>query len=115
MKKKEEISWDDFQKIDMRSGRIINVEDFPEARKPSYKITVDFGPYIGQLKTSAQLKNTYSKEELLGRQIIGVVNFSPKQIANFMSEFLITGFVNENNKVFLAIPDKEITNGTPLS
>jgi len=115
MKRKPFITWEDFQKMDIRSGTIAKVEDFPETRKPSYKIWVDFGMDIGILKTSAQLKNTYTKNELLGKQIIGVVNFKPKQIANFMSEFLITGFVQNNGQIFLAVPDKDIENGTELS
>ena len=115
MKKKSTITWEDFQKIDLRSGTVIQVEDFPESHRPSYKIRVDFGPEIGILKSSAQLKNTYSKEELLGKQILGVINFEPKQIANFMSEFLITGFVQENGKVHLAITDRKTKDGSILS
>ncbi len=115
MKKKELISWEEFKKIDLRSGRIIKVEEFPEALKPSYKITVDFGEEIGIMKTSAQLKNSYSKEELIGKQIIGVVNLRPKQIAHFMSQFLITGFVQENNTIILAVPETVIENGLELS
>ncbi len=109
------ISWEDFAQVDLRTGTIIRVEDFPAARKPSYKIWVDFGTEIGIKKTSAQLKTAYSKDKLLGKQIIGVVNFPPKQIADFMSEFLLTGFVQKDGKVVLAVPDKKMENGIKLS
>ncbi len=109
-----EISWDDFEKIDMRSGTIINVEDFPKARKPAYIITVDFGDEIGIRKSSAQVTDLYTMQELLGKQIIGVVNFPKKQIGPFMSEFLITGLIQNDGTVVLAVPDKKVINGLKL-
>ena len=86
------ITWEQFEAIEMRAGTIVAVEDFPEARQPAYKITVDFGPDIGVRRTSAQVKAIYSPDELLGRQVMGVVNFPPKQIGPMRSEFLLTGF-----------------------
>ena len=109
-----EITWDDFQRIEMRTGTIIEVEDFPQARKPAYIITADFGENIGIKKTSAQVTALYSKEELAGRQIIGVVNFPVKQIGPFLSEFLLTGFYDENGDVVLAVPERKIRNGSAL-
>lgn len=109
------ISHVDFEKVELRVGTIVKVEDFPEARKPAYKITVDFGGEIGKKKSSAQITSLYKEEELLGRQIIGVVNFSPKQIGPFVSEFLITGFVQGDGAVVLAVPDKRVDNGLKLS
>ncbi|MXV38495.1 tRNA-binding protein [Flavobacteriaceae bacterium Ap0902] len=107
-----EINWKDFEKIQMRVGTIIEVNDFPEARKPSYKLKVDFGSNIGIKKTSAQITFHYDKNELIGKQIIAVVNFAPKQIANFMSECLVMGIYDEDNQVVLIKPDKEIANGS---
>lgn len=108
-----EISWADFEKIELRSGTIIDVQDFPEARNPAYKITVDFGRF-GIKKSSAQVTELYSKEELIGKQIIGVINFPPKQIGPMRSEFLITGLIKDNGNVVLAVPDKEVDNGLRL-
>jgi len=113
-KNNSEISLDDFKKIELRVGTIVEVSKFPEARKPAYKITVDFGDEIGRKKTSAQVTDLYSENELLGKQIIGVVNFPPKQIGPFISEFLLTGFVGEDGKVVLAVPDKKSENGRKL-
>ncbi len=110
----EEISWKDFEKIELRVGTIINVQDFPEARKPAYKLFIDFGNEIGIKKSSAQITDLYSKKDLLNKQIIAVVNFPPKQIGTFMSECLVTGFVQENKNVVLAVPDKKVKNGTKL-
>lgn len=110
----QQISWNDFEKIELRVGTIIEVLDFPEARKPAYKIKVDFGEEIGIKKSSAQITGLYTKEELLNKQIIAVVNFPPKQIGPFISECLITGFVQDAGKVILAVPDKTIKNGTKL-
>lgn len=110
----ETITWKDFKKVELRVGTIIRVEDFPEAIKPAYKIWVDFGEF-GIKKSSVQITKLYKKEELIGSQIIGVINFPPKQIANFVSEFLTTGFVGNNGEVILAIPEKKIKNGTKLS
>ncbi|WP_435314838.1 tRNA-binding protein [Cellulophaga fucicola] len=107
---KEQITWSDFYKIDMRVGTIITVEDFPEARNPAYQLKIDFGPEIGVLKTSAQITLRYSKDQLLDRQIIAVVNFPKKQIANFMSECLVMGAV-EGKDVILLNPEAKVQNG----
>ncbi|OJW17123.1 tRNA-binding protein [Mucilaginibacter sp. 44-25] len=109
----ETISWADFEKVELRAGTIVEVFDFPEARKPAYKLRVDFGP-LGILQSSAQITKRYSKEELPGRQILGVVNFPKKQIANFMSEFLVTGLADENGDIVLAAIDKPVPNGSKL-
>ncbi|MDX1709057.1 MAG: tRNA-binding protein [Desulfobacterales bacterium] len=108
------ISWQDFEKIELRAGTINRIEDFPEAKVAAYKIWADFGA-CGILKSSAQLTKRYSKSDLLGRQIIGVINFPPKQIAHFMSEFLVTGFVLENGEVVLAEPQQKVPNGSRLA
>jgi len=108
------ITWSDFTKVELRAGTIIKVEDFPEARKPAYKIFVDFGPQLGVKKSSAQVTKLYTKEELVGKQIIGVTNFPPKQVGPLMSEFLVTGFVLEDGEVVLSTTDKIIPNGTRL-
>ena len=110
----EHISWQDFEKVELREGTITRVEDFPEAHKPAYKIWADFGNY-GIMKSSAQLTKLYRKEDLLGRQIMGVTNFSPKQIGTFISEFLVTGFALQDGKVVLAEPERTVPNGTKLA
>ncbi len=104
------ITWDDFEKVDMRAGTIIEVNDFPNARKPAYQLTIDFGE-LGLKKSSAQITSLYKKEELIGRQVIAVVNFPPKQIANFFSECLVMGVYTENKEVVLLQPDKKVYNG----
>jgi tRNA-binding protein len=104
------ITWDDFEKVDMRAGTIIEVNDFPNARKPAYQLTVDFGE-LGLKKSSAQITHLYNKEELIGKQVIAVVNFPPKQIANFFSECLVMGVYTENKEVVLLQPDKKVHNG----
>lgn len=109
------ITWQAFESVDLRAGTITSVDDFPEARKPAYKVTVDFGPEIGVKRTSAQITVNYSKAELVGRQVIGVVNFPPKQIGPIMSEFLIVGFYRDDGSVILAVPDKTIPNGAKLA
>lgn len=109
------ISRDDFQQVELRTGTIIDVQDFPEARKPAYKITVDFGETIGVKKSSAQITDLYTKEGLINKQIIGVVNFPPKQIGPFVSEFLVTWFVQDGGSVILAVPDKKIDNEIKLA
>lgn len=109
------ISWDDFEKVRLCAGTITRVEDFPEARRPAYKITVDFGPGVGELRTSARIADLYSKEELHGRQIVGVVNFPAKQIGPVRSEFLLTGFYQEDGKVVIAVPEREVPNGARLA
>ncbi|WP_158973754.1 tRNA-binding protein [Cellulophaga sp. L1A9] len=110
----ETISWSDFSKIDMRVGTIISVNDFPEVRNPAYKLEIDFGTEIGVKKTSAQITTVYQKEELLGRQIVAVVNFPKKQIANFMSECLVLGAV-DNKDVTLLHPGLKVENGLKIS
>ena len=110
----ETITWGDFSKIDMRVGTVIAVYDFPEARNPSYKLEIDFGSEIGVRKTSAQITEKYKKEEIIGNQVIAVVNFPKKQIANFMSECLILGAV-EKSSVVLIQPQMKVTNGLKIS
>ena len=109
-----EITWDDFARVELRVGRITAVDQFPEARRPAYKITADFGPDIGMKRCSAQVTDLYSAEELVGRLIIGVVNFPPKQIGPFMSEFLLTGFPREDGAIVLAIPQQGVPLGAKL-
>ncbi len=104
------LSWNDFEKVDMRVGTVIEVNDFPKARNPSYKLTIDFGEEIGIKKTAAQITALYKKEDLVGKQLIAVVNFPNKQIANFMSECLVLGAVN-NKKVCIISPDSNSKNG----
>jgi tRNA-binding protein len=106
-----EISWKDFEKVEMRIGTITEVSDFPEAKNPAYKMLIDFGEEIGQRKTSAQITKRYKKEELLYRQIVAVVNFPKKQIANIMSECLVLGAVGEDNDIVLLNPDFKVENG----
>jgi len=108
------ISWDDFQKIDIRVGTIIEVNDFPKARKPSFQMRIDFGAEIGVKWSSAQITVHYKKEELLNRQVIAVVNFPPKQIADFISECLVLGVYDEQNDVVLLKPDKTLSNGLKI-
>lgn len=108
------ISWQDFEKVELRVGTVIAVEAFPEARKPAYKLTVDFGPEIGTRRSSAQITAHYTPEELLGRQVVGVVNFPSKRIGPFTSECLISGFYREDGSVILAVPDQPVPNGAKL-
>lgn len=110
-----EISWNDFEKVELRIGTIIAVEEFPQARKPAWKLTIDFGDEIGNRKASAQITDLYNDQELVGKQIVGVVNFPPKQIGPFMSECLVTGFVQADGSVVLAVPDKTVANGLRLA
>ena len=109
----ETISWADFERVELRVGTVLQVLDFPEARKPAYKLQVDFGEF-GIKWSSAQITKHYSKEELPGRQIVGVINFPKKQIGKFMSEFLVTGFADENGDIVLAAIDKPVPNGSKL-
>jgi tRNA-binding protein len=106
-----DLTWTEFERTDMRVGTIIDVNDFPEARKPAYQLTIDFGAEIGIRKSSAQITKRYLKEELLNRQIVGVVNFPKKQIGRFMSECLVLGAVGEAGDVILLAPDFKIENG----
>ena len=110
----EEISWNDFMKVELRVGRVLQAEVFAEARKPAYKLLVDFGPDIGQRKSSAQITEHYQPEELVGRLVVAVVNFPKKQIGPLMSECLVTGFHDANGAVALCVPDKEVPLGTRL-
>ncbi|WP_371271144.1 tRNA-binding protein [Flavobacterium sp.] len=105
------ISWQDFEKIAIHVGTIIEVNDFPEARKPAFQLKIDFGTEIGIKKSSAQITLRYTKETLLGKQIIAVVNFEPKQIGTFMSECLVLGLVGNSNDVVLLSPDFQVENG----
>lgn len=105
------ISWHDFEKVDMRAGTIIEVNEFPKARKPAFKLKIDFGGEIGIRQSSAQITKFYSKETLLNRQVIAVLNFPPKQIADFISECLVLGVYDENNDVILLQPGQPVTNG----
>jgi tRNA-binding protein len=109
-----EITWQHFEAVEMRAGTIVAVEDFPEARKPAYQITVDFGPGIGVRRTSAQVTSAYAKADLLGRQVMGVLNFPPKQIGPMRSEFLLAGFYREDGAVILAVPERPVQNGARL-
>lgn len=111
----ETISWADFEKVELRAGTVISAEDFPEAKKPAYKLRIDFGEKIGIKKSSAQITKLYTKEELIGTQLICVTNFAPRQIANFISEVLITGFVLEDGEVVLARPQQTVPDGTKLA
>lgn len=110
-----EISWADFEKVEMRTGTIVAADAFPEARKPAYRLTIDFGGTIGIRKSSAQITDHYRPEDLVGKQIIGVVNFPPKQIGPVRSECLVTGLVQSDGSVVLAVPDKPAENGSRLA
>lgn len=107
------ISWDDFEKVDMRAGTILEVNDFPNARKPSYQLLIDFGE-LGQKRSSAQVTALYKKEELVGKQVIAVVNFPVKQIANFFSECLVLGVYTTGNNVVLLQPSLPVNNGEKI-
>ncbi|MBD3672807.1 MAG: tRNA-binding protein [Planctomycetaceae bacterium] len=110
----EQIDWIDFEKVELRVGTVTNVEEFPEARKPAWKLTIDFGPEIGTRKSSAQITEHYDRDSLLGRQIIAVVNFPSKQIGPVRSECLVTGFYREDGSVLLAVPDQPVPDGAKL-
>lgn len=109
-----EISWNDFEKIEIRVGKVIGVEPFPEARKPAYKLLVDFGNEVGHRRSSAQITQLYRPQDLVGKLVVGVVNFPKKQIGPFLSECLITGFHNAAGEVALCVPDKPVPLGTRL-
>jgi len=108
------INYEDFQKVDLRSGTIVKVEDFTRAIKPSYKIWVDFGPYIGTKQTSAQVVANYTKQSLLGQKVVGCVNLMPRNIAGFISEFLLVGFADQSNNVSLINYGGTVQNGQKL-
>ncbi|MEX0299250.1 MAG: tRNA-binding protein [Kordiimonas sp.] len=109
------IDWGDFSRVELRVGTVISAEVFKEARKPAYVLHVDFGPGLGTKKSSAQITDLYSAEELIGRQVVAVVNFPKKQIGPLMSECLVTGFHREDGAVVLAVPDSEVPNGAKLA
>ncbi|HDN9015418.1 TPA: tRNA-binding protein [Aeromonas salmonicida] len=108
------ISWQQFEMIELRVGTLVRVEPCPEARRPAYKVWADFGPELGVRKSSAQITDLYRPEELVGRQIVAVVNFPPKQIGPIQSEFLLTGFYRADGAVVMAIPEREVENGAKL-
>jgi len=110
----ETISYDDFLKVDIRTGRVLDVQPFPEARKPAWKLWIDFGPEIGVKKTSAQITELYKRDELIGRQVMAVVNFPPRQIGPFMSEVLTLGVADAQGRVVLLVPDHEAPLGARM-
>ena len=107
----ENISWSDFEKIELRAGTVVEVEEFPEARRPAFKLKIDFGEQIGIKQASAQITDHYNAEDLPGKQVICVVNFPSKQIGPFVSECLVTGLYREDGSVVLAVPDHKVSNG----
>lgn len=109
----EQITWDDFEKVELRVGTILEAFEFPEARRPAYKVKVDFGEF-GVKMSSAQITKHYTLEELPGKQIVGVINFPKKQIGKFMSEFLVTGFADENGDIVLTAVQSQVPNGSKL-
>ncbi len=109
------IGWADFEKVELRVGTIVEVEDFPEARKPAYKLKIDLGDEIGVKKSSAQITDIYDKEDLIGRQVLAVVNFPPRQIGPVRSECLVTGFHRDDGAVVLAEPESKVPNGAKLA
>lgn len=110
----ETISWDEFAKVELRVGQIVKAEIFAEARKPAYILHVDFGPEVGVKKSSAQITALYQPEELVGKQVVGVINFPKKQIGPVMSECLVTGFYNEHREIVLRVPDRSVPLGAKL-
>jgi tRNA-binding protein len=111
----DQIKWRDFERVELRAGTVVSAEAFPEARVPAYKLLVDFGPEIGRKKSSAQITDLYDADDLVGKQVVAVVNFPPKQIGPFMSECLVTGFHRDDGKVVLTCIDKEVPNGARLA
>ena len=109
-----EISWDDFQKVEIRVGRVVSAHEFPEARKPAYILEVDFGPELGVKKSSAQITDLYALDDLPGKLVVAVVNFPKKQIGPLMSECLVTGFYDDDGQVALCVPDTDVPLGTRL-
>lgn len=113
--KTDTIDWADFEKVEIRIGTVVSADEFPEARKPAYILRVDFGPEVGVLKSSAQITDLYSREELVGRQVVAVTNFPPRQIGPIMSECLVTGFYRSDGAVVLARPERPVPNGSRLA
>jgi tRNA-binding protein len=110
----EEISWKDFERVELRVGTVLEAEPLEQARRPAYKVKIDFGEELGVRKSSAQITDLYSPEDLIGTQVIAVVNFPPKQIGPMRSECLITGFYRDDGAVVLAVPEREVSNGKKL-
>lgn len=110
-----QISWQDFEQVELRVGTITAAEPFPEARRPAYRLTVDFGDELGSRRSSAQITDLYEPADLVGRQVLAVTNFPPKRIGPFMSECLVTGFVQADGSVVLAVPDRPVANGSRLA
>ena len=110
----EQIQWSDFERVELRAGTIVSAEAFPEARIPAYKLLVDFGPDIGRKKSSAQITDLYAVEDLVGRQVLAVINFPPKQIGPFMSECLVTGFRRDDGSIVLAAVESAVPDGARL-
>jgi tRNA-binding protein len=110
----KELSWDEFEQVELRVGTVTAVEEFPEARRPAWKLWIDFGEEIGKRKSSAQITDLYDADSLLGRQVVAVVNFPRKQIGPFMSECLVTGFYQPDGAVVLAVPERPVQNGAKL-
>mgnify|MGYP001279232707 CR=1 FL=1 len=110
----DSITWDDFERVELRVGTIVAAEPFPEARRPAYRLQVDFGTEVGVRKSSAQITDLYDCDALVGKQVVGVVNFPPKQIGPMRSECLITGFYRDDGAVVLAVPDQPVANGAKL-
>ena len=108
-----DLTWDEFVRVELRAGTVTRAEPFPEGRKPAYRLWVDFGPEIGVLHSTAQITDRYEPDELIGRQVVGVVNFPPKQIGPVMSQCLVTGFYAEGG-VVLAVPERPVPNGSKL-
>lgn len=111
----ETITWPDFEKVEIRVGTILEANDFPKARNPAYQLLIDFGSELGLKKSSAQITALYRKEDLVGKQVVAVVNFPPKQIANFISECLVLGVVGDDKEVVLLQPDKNVKNGQRIA
>jgi len=109
-----DLTWNEFQRVELRVGTIVAVDRFPEAHKPAWKLSVDFGSEIGMRRTSAQITDHYNEKNLLEKQVLAVVNFPPKQIGPFMSECLVTGLIQDDGSVVLAVPDKPVSNGLRL-
>ena len=110
----KELSWDEFEQVELRVGTVTAVEEFPEARRPAWKLWIDFGEDIGKRKSSAQVTDLYDADSLLGRQVVAVVNFPRKQIGPFMSECLVTGFYQPDGAIVLAVPERPVQNGAKL-